>query len=149
MTESLAGKGITRAGPTAGPAGAGGGNRSGDAGVRVVITIALLTLWEIALAILPDTQLPGEAIAGLLAICLWMIVGGSLIDVRSGFLGRLAFVFGLAWYISSIGRWAASVDTIYILAGPDGFRPGPSRGNRVPRHYAVSGHDAGRHIIKG
>ena len=84
-----------------------------------MITIALLTLWEIALAILPDTQLPGEAIAGLLAICLWMIVGGSLIDVRSGFLGRLAFAFGLAWYISSIGRWAASVDAIYILAGPD------------------------------
>ena len=84
-----------------------------------MITIALLTLWEIALSILPDTRMPGAAIAGLLAVCLWMIAGGSLIDVRSGFLGRLAFVFGLAWYISSIGRWAASVDTIYILAGPD------------------------------
>ena len=82
-----------------------------------MLTLALLTLWELALSILPSSGLPGPAVGGLLVLCLWLIVGSGAVDVRSGFLGRLGYAFGIAWYLGSIGRWIAPVDAAYAAAG--------------------------------
>ena len=84
-----------------------------------MLTLVLLTLWEMALYTLPDLhQLPDTATAGILTVLLWLLAFMGAADVKQGgFMGRLAFLFGIAWYISSIGRWAAPVDAVYSEAG--------------------------------
>ena len=82
-----------------------------------MLTLALLTLWEIALYTLPDSDLPDAATGGVLALILWIVAFMGAVDVRGGFIGRLAFVFAIAWYVSSIGRWAVLVDAVYQSSG--------------------------------
>ena len=82
-----------------------------------MITLAILTVWEIALVMLPETELPESAIAGVLTLLLWAVAVMGIVDVRSGFPGRLAYGFAIAWYIGSIGRWMVPLNDVYVEAG--------------------------------
>ena len=82
-----------------------------------MVTLLCLVALEVALVVLPDSQFPDPAIAGLFAILLWAMVAVAVVDLNSGFLGRLGFLFATAWYIGSIGRWMVPMNDIYIAVG--------------------------------
>ena len=82
--------------------------------MTVLITLVVL---ELLIVVLPDAGLPPAASAGLLALALLAMVALAAVDLNSGFLPRLGFVFGVAWYLGSIGRWVVPMNDVFISAG--------------------------------
>ena len=83
-----------------------------------MITLVAVSLWELVIVVLPDAGLPSAAVAGLMALVLLALVSLAAADLNSGFLTRLGFLFALAWYIGSIGRWMVPMNDIYTEVGP-------------------------------
>ena len=78
-----------------------------------MLTLILLAVFEVAIVVLPNTALPAQAVAGLLSLLLISLTGLSALDHGAGFITRLAWLFALAWYMGSIGRWIPQLSEIY------------------------------------
>ena len=83
-----------------------------------MITLVIVAVWELAIVVLPDSGLPPEMTAGLLALLVLSMVALSGVDLSAGFVPRLAYLFALAWYIGSVGRWIVPMDTLFIEVAP-------------------------------
>ena len=61
--------------------------------------------------------LPSAAAGGLVALTLLAMVALASADLNAGFLPRLGFLCGAAWYIGSIGRWMVPMNDLYTANG--------------------------------
>ena len=82
-----------------------------------MLTLGLLACFELVVVVLPAADLPVAAVAGIMALVLWAMAALASVDLNGGFLTRLAFVFGSAWCLASIGRWIPALEEVYLGAG--------------------------------
>lgn len=87
-----------------------------------MILLLTLLLLEVGLAIAYPSGFPAAGRAGLLVLLFLLPLYAAVEDLwrRGGWLNRLAYLLGSAWFFSRWPGWSGQIEEVYLAAGPAG-----------------------------